>query len=73
MIYGGYFEPDKKLKRKEELQNKRVISNEEKTTSANDSDEQNKYIPIIDIKKIMETNKDDIIILFMFKIRIKNI
>ena len=50
------------LKRKEELQNKRVISNAEKTTSANDSDEQNKNIPIIDIKKIMETNKDDIII-----------
>ena len=50
------------LKRKEALQKKRVISNAEKTTSANDSDEENKNIPKIDMKKILETNKEDIII-----------
>ena len=50
------------LKRKEALQKKRVISNAEKTTSANDSDDENKNLPKIDIKKILETNKEDIII-----------
>ena len=49
------------IKTKEVLQNKRLVSNAEKTTTANDSDEE-KNIPKIDIKKIMETNKEDIII-----------
>ena len=49
------------IRRKDELNNKRVVSNAEKTTSANDSDEEKNNLKI-DIKKIMETNKDDIII-----------
>ena len=49
------------IKRKEALKNKRISSNAEKTTSANDSDEEKKNIKI-DIKKIMETNKEDIIV-----------
>ena len=50
------------IKRKEILEKKRVVSNAEKTTTANDSDEENKNIPKIDMKKIMETNKEDIIV-----------
>ena len=49
------------IKRKEALKNKRISSNGEKTTSANDSDEEKKNIKI-DIKKIIETNKEDIIV-----------
>ena len=49
------------IKRKEALKNKRISSNAEKTTSANDSDEEKKNIKI-DIKKIIETNKEDIIV-----------
>ena len=49
------------IKRKEALKNKRISSNTEKTTSANDSDEEKKNIKI-DIKKIIETNKEDIIV-----------
>ena len=50
------------IKRKEILEKKRVVSNAEKTTTANDSDEENKNIPKIDMKKILETNKEDIIV-----------
>ena len=50
------------IKRKEILEKKRVVSNAEKTTTANDSDEDNKNIPKIDMKKILETNKEDIIV-----------
>ena len=49
------------IKRKEDLKNKRIVSNAEKTTTANDSDEDKKNIKI-DIKKILETNKEDIIV-----------
>ena len=49
------------IKRKEVFKNKRISSNTEKTTSANDSDEEKKNIKI-DIKKIIETNKEDIIV-----------
>ena len=49
------------IKRKEALKNKRISSKDEKTTSANDSDEEKKNIKI-DIKKIIETNKEDIIV-----------
>ena len=50
------------IKRKEILEKKRVVSNASKTTTANDSDEENKNIPKIDMKKILETNKEDIIV-----------
>ena len=50
------------IKRKEILEKKRVVSNAEKTTTANDSDEDNKNIPKIDMRKILETNKEDIIV-----------
>ena len=50
------------IKRKEILEKKRIVSCAEKTTTANDSDEENKNIPKIDMKKILEANKEDIII-----------
>ena len=50
------------IKRQEILEKKRIVSCAEKTTTANDSDEENKNIPKIDMKKILEANKEDIII-----------
>ena len=49
------------IKRKEALKNKKIVSNAEKTTTTNDSDEE-KNIQKIDMKKILETNKEDIIV-----------
>jgi len=49
------------IKRKEALKDKKIVINAEKTTTTNDSDEE-KNIQKIDIKKILETNKEDIIV-----------
>ena len=49
------------IKRKEALKDRKIVLNAEKTTTTNDSDEE-KNIQKIDIKKILETNKEDIII-----------
>ena len=52
--------PEIKLERKEKY-NKKVMSNAEKTTTANDSDEDYRNNNKLDMKKILETNKEDII------------
>ena len=49
------------IKKKEALQNRKIVLNAEKTTTTNDSDEE-KNIQKIDIKRILETNKEDIIV-----------
>jgi hypothetical protein len=49
------------IKRKEALKDKKIVINAEKTTTTNDSDEE-KNIQKIDIKRILETNKEDIIV-----------
>ena len=61
-LIGEEKEPEIKIKRKDEYNNKKVMSNAEKTTTANDSDEDYKNNNKLDMKKILETNKENIII-----------